>query len=264
MSFIDDNYLDGIITRMTAEHKEKIVRTAKRLNLPDDDVLFLYIGAVEYTVQLCEDILGGISSERQLIEQSNQANHQAQQEQSTTQIENLIRVGKAIVADIQKTGSATTSAIAEANSETLAQAQQTMTAATELKTITVALRDAVEADRLACAQDNEKLLEQIKEAKSGLKLAIDRTYWMYNDLDKLQNKIRLSTALGSMAPLSALGFSAIAGAMIWGWGLHMYWGDAGNYLTVVKENRSALNYCFTESGERKPGFTCKVVPQKKK
>ena len=76
MTFIDDNYLDGIITRMTAEHKANIMRTARRLNLPDDDVLFLYIGAVEYTVQLCEDILGGISTERHLIEQSSQSSHQ--------------------------------------------------------------------------------------------------------------------------------------------------------------------------------------------
>lgn len=264
MTFIDDNYLDGIITQMTAEHKENIMRTAKRLNLPDDDVLFLYIGAVEYTVQLCEDILSGISSERQLIEQSNQANHQAQQEQSTTQIKNLIQAGRDIVADIQKTGSATTSAIASANSETLFQAQQTMTAAAELTTSTVALIGKVEADRLAHKQDKEKLLEQIKSAKVELNKAIDRTIGMYGAMDKLQNKIRLSTALGSIAPLSALGCAAIGGAIVYGWGLHMYWGDAGNYLTVVKENRTALTRCFTESGERKPGFTCKVVPQKKK
>lgn len=264
MTFLDENYLDGIITRMTAEHKANLIRTARRLNLPDDDVLFLYIGAAEYTVQLCEDVLGGISNERQRIEQSNQANYQAQQEQSTTQIKNLIQAGRNIVADIQKTGSAATSAIAEANSETLFQAQQTVTAAAELTSSTVALIGKVEADRLAHEQDIQQLLQQVKEARDGLKLAINRTYWMHGEMDKLQNKIRLSTALGSIAPLSALGLAAIAGAMIWGWGLRMYWGDAGNYLTVVKENRVALSRCFTESGERKPGFTCKVVPQKKK
>lgn len=264
MTFIDDNYLDGIITRMTTEHKEKIMQTARRLNLPDDDVLFLYIGAVEYTVQLCEDILSGISNERQLISQSNQANHQVQQEQSTIQIDSMIQAGRHIVADIQKTGSATTSAIAEANSETLFQAQQTMTAAAELTTSTVALIGKVEADRLTHTQDNSKLLEQIKEAKVELNKAVERTIGMYGAMDKLQNKIRFSIVLGSIAPLSALGFAAIGGAIVYGWGLRMYWGDAGNYLTVVKENRTALNYCFTESGERKPGFTCKVVPQKKK
>ena len=101
MTFIDDNYLDGIITRMTAEHKATIMRTAKRLNLPDDDVLFLYIGAVEYTVQLCEDILGGISRERHLIEQSTQSNHQVSDEQAKVLIEDLARVGSTIVAEIK-------------------------------------------------------------------------------------------------------------------------------------------------------------------
>ena len=50
MTFIDDNFLDSIITRLTREHRDILMATAKRLNLPDDDVLFLYIGAIEYTV----------------------------------------------------------------------------------------------------------------------------------------------------------------------------------------------------------------------
>ena len=189
---------------------------------------------------------------------------ETQSQQADTIKQTLETVTNNCVEDIKQVGMAATSAIAQANSETITQAQQTMTAATELTSTTQALRDEVEADRLAHEQDSLELLQQIKEAKDGLKLAIDRTYWMYNDMDKLQNKIRLSTALGSIAPLTALGLAAIAGAIVYGWGLRMYWGDAGNYLTVVKENRSALNYCFTESGERKPGFTCKVVPQKKK
>ena len=50
MPFIDDNYLDGVLTRITKDHRDILMKTAKRLNLPDDDVLFLYIGAVESTV----------------------------------------------------------------------------------------------------------------------------------------------------------------------------------------------------------------------
>ena len=52
MTFIDDNYLDGIITRLSAEHKEKIMRTARRLNLPDDDVLFLVLRGALVMVSL--------------------------------------------------------------------------------------------------------------------------------------------------------------------------------------------------------------------
>ncbi len=59
-------------------------------------------------------------------------------------------------------------------------------------------------------------------------------------MNQFQNKIKLSTALGSIAPLTALALAAFAGAIVYGWGLHIYWGDAENYLTVVKENRVAL------------------------
>ncbi len=97
------------------------MRTARRLNLPDDDVLFLYIGAVEYTVQLCEDILGGISTERHLIEQSSQSNQSANVEQAKNLIHSLTQVGISVVADMQKAGMASTSAIAEANAEVLQQ-----------------------------------------------------------------------------------------------------------------------------------------------
>jgi hypothetical protein len=67
-------------------------------------VLFLYIGAIEYTVQLCEDILGGISSERQSIEQSAKDTQMASIEQAEAIIKNLIQVAKAATADIQRSG----------------------------------------------------------------------------------------------------------------------------------------------------------------
>jgi hypothetical protein len=189
---------------------------------------------------------------------------ETQQQQADTIRETLETVTNNCVEDIKQAGMATTSAIAEANSETLAQASKTATAAAELTNATVALRDEVLADRQINQQVLQNILQQVLDAKTELNQAVDRTKGMYGAMVLLQNKIRLSTALGSIAPLSTLGFAAIGEAIVYGWGLRMYWGDAGNYLTVVKENRTALNYCFTEPGERKPGFTCKVVPQKKK
>lgn len=187
-----------------------------------------------------------------------------QQQQANTIKQTLEIVTNNCVKDIKLVGMATTSAIAQANNETLAQATLTAKEAAELTKAVRGLRNSVETDRQTHQQVFQELLQQVKEVKNEFNQAIDRTKGMYVAMDKLQNKIRLSTALGSIAPLTALGLAAITGAVVYGWGLRMYWGDAGNYLTVVKENRSALNYCFTESGERKPGFTCKVVPQKKK
>ena len=262
MTFIDDNYLDGIITRMTAEHKATIMRTARRLNLPDDDVLFLYIGAVEYTVQLCEDILGGISTERHKIEQSSQSNHQVSNEQAKVLIEDLTRVGSAIVAEIKKSGMAATSAIADANSETLTQALRTATMASSLSNSTIGLIEKVAEDRKAHQLVMQEVVQQVNDAKAELNKAVERTKGMHGAMDKLQNKIRLSAAIGSIAPLTAIGVAMVAGGMIWAAIMHLYWGETEKYLPVIKNNQAQFDKCFEEDGSMKPGLECKILYQK--
>lgn len=264
MTFIDDNYLDGIITRMTNEHKENIMRTAKRLNLPDDDVLFLYIGAVEYTVQLCEDVLGGISSERQRIEQLSQSLQINQQQQSQNLIENLIRAGRDIVLEITSAGSAATSAIAEANTEVLSQSRATVTEATEVLDQLMAFRATIETDR----ETNENVLKALLRKIGETTLELDKTRKEIHDshtaIAKLQQNTKWIKLAQWFSPLTALGLAAVAGALVWGWGLHMYWGEAEKYLTVVRQNQAAFNRCFTPDGYMKPGITCTVVSKKKK
>ena len=106
-------------------------------------------------------------------------------------------------------------------------------------------------------------MQQVKDVKNEFNQAIDRTKGMYVAMDKLQNKIRLSTAIGAIAPLSALGLAAIAGAIVYGWGLRMYWGDAGNYLTVVKENRSALTTASQNQGRGSQGLPVRWCHRRK-
>lgn len=264
MTFIDDNYLDGIITRMTKEHKENIMRTARRLNLPDDDVLFLYIGAVEYTVQLCEDVLGGISTERQSIEQSSQLIQHHHQKLSQNLSDSLIRAGRDIVSDIQSSGSAATSAIASANSEVLSQSRATVTEATELLDQLMAFRATVETDR----ETNENVLKALLRKIGEITNKLETTQKEINDsrtaLALLQQNTKWIKLAEWFSPLAALGLAAIAGAAVWGWGLHMYWGEAEKYLTIVRKNQAAFNRCFTPDGYMKPGIICTVGTEKKK
>lgn len=264
MTFIDENYLDGIITRMTKEHKENIMRTARRLNLPDDDVLFLYIGAVEYTVQLCEDVLGGISTERQSIEQSSQSIEHHHQKLSQNLSENLIRAGRDIVSEITSSGSAATSAIASANTEVLNHSRATVTEATELKEELMAFRATIETDR----ETNENVLKALLRKIGEITKKLETTQKQINDshtaIAKLQQNTKWIKLTEWFSPLTALGLAAVAGALVWGWGLHMYWGEAEKYLTVVRQNQTAFNRCFTPDGYMKPGITCTVVPKKKK
>lgn len=221
MTFIDDNYLDGIITRMTAEHKENIMRTAKRLNLPDDDVLFLYIGAVEYTVQLCEDILVGISNERQLIEQSSQETQTANTEQAKALIQELTRVGEAVVAQMQQSGMAATSAIAEANGEVLNQSKATVREAQLLNT------QIKEAGKhfAQVATTNQRswqtMLEQNHELTVKLQQLLVETNKATVEQMKLTNKLLhvdikviYANLFGSLSPLIALLIAMLIGGLI--------------------------------------------------
>ena len=149
---------------------------------------------------------------------------ETQQEQADTIRQTLEIVTNNYVKDIKQVGMATTSAIASANSATLEQAILIAKETASLTKAVIGFRDSVERNRRTHQQVLQELLQQVNDAKDGLNQAIDRTKGMYGAMDKLQDKIRLSTALGSIAPLTALGLAAIAGAIVYGWGLRMYWG----------------------------------------
>jgi hypothetical protein len=212
MTFIDDNYLDGIITRMTAEHKANIMRTARRLNLPDDDVLFLYIGAVEYTVQLCEDILGGISTERHLIEQSTQSNHQVSNEQAENLINSLTQVGISIVADMQKAGMASTSAIAEANVEVLSQSRVMVREAVVLQKLLTVWGAKVESNSKNNEQVLKTLLERMGQSTKMLETALSQINRANTALVELQRNTTWIKVTEWFSPLVALLVAALVGA----------------------------------------------------
>lgn len=221
MTFIDDNYLDGIITRMTAEHKEKIMRTAKRLNLPDDDVLFLYIGAVEYTVQLCEDILVGISNERQLIEQSSQETQTANTEQAKALIQELTRVGEAVVAQMQQSGMAATSAIAEANGEVLNQSKATVREAqllnTQIKEAGKHFAQVATTNQRSwqtMLEQNHELTVKLQQLLVETNKATVEQMKLTNKLLHIDIKVIYANLFGSLSPLIALLIAMLVGGLI--------------------------------------------------
>jgi hypothetical protein len=259
MTFLDDNYLDGIITRMTAEHKANIMRTARRLNLPDDDVLFLYIGAVEYTVQLCEDILGGISSERQRLEQSTQGTQKASIETAETLINSLTQVGISVVADMQKAGMANTSAIAEANAEVLNQSRATVREAVQLQRLLTAWGERVELDD----QNNQKvlqlLLERMGHSIKGLEKANTQIDEANKALVKLQRNTTWIKVTEWFSPLVALLVAALVGFGSGWWMMSLQYNNATNSLgrDLVQWNIDRILKCREDDN---PKCTIWVVP----
>lgn len=252
MTFIDDNYLDGIITRMTAEHKEKIMRTARRLNLPDDDVLFLYIGAVEYTVQLCEDILGGISNERQRLEQSAQGTQTTSNENAENLINSLTQAGSAIVADMQKVGIANTSAIAQANAEVLNQSLATVREAAQLQRLLMAWGERVESDDKNNQKVLQILLERMGESIKGLKQANTQIDEANKAIVKLQRNTTWIKVTEWFSPLVALLVAALVGAGGSWWVMNLQYNDSLNVLgrNLVKWNIDRILKCQEDKNQK--------------
>lgn len=259
MTFLDDNYLDSIITRMTAEHKDKIMRTARRLNLPDDDVLFLYIGAVEYTVQLCEDILGGISSERQRLEQSSQRSQEASVESAETLINSLTQVGLSVVADMQKAGMANTSAIAEANAEVLNQSRVTVREAVQLQKLLMAWGERVEADDRNNQKVLQILLERMVQSIKGLEKANTQIDEANKALVKLQRNTTWIKVTEWFSPLTALLLAALVGAGGSWWVMSIQYNNATNALgrDLVQWNIDRILKCREDDN---PKCTIWVAP----
>jgi hypothetical protein len=235
------------------------MRTAKRLNLPDDDVLFLYIGAIEYTVQLCEDILGGIRQERQSISQSALDTQTASQEQAETIIKNLIQVALAATADIQTSGMAATSAIAEANSEVLNQSRATVGEAQQLKDQIQALRASVDKDRETNENVLKVLLERMGQSIGGLNTAIKQINKASNDIQKLQQGTALVKFADWFSPLFALLVALIVGFGGGWWAMWLKYSEPDSVLgrRLVQWNIERILKCQQDNN---PKCTIWILP----
>lgn len=265
MTFIDDNYLDGIITRMTAEHKATIMRTARRLNLPDDDVLFLYIGAVEYTVQLCEDILGGISTERHKIEQASQSNHQVMNEQAENLINSLTQVGISVVADMQKAGMANTSAIAEAKAEVLSKSRVMVREAVVLQKLLTVWGAKVESNSKNNEQVLKALLERMGQSQKGLETALSQINGANTELVELQRNTTWIKVTEWFSPLVALLVAALVGAGGSWWVMNLQYNDSLNVLgrNLVKWNIDRILKCQKDKNQKCTLWVVPPLEQKK-
>jgi len=252
MTFIDDNFLDSIITRLTREHRDVLMATAKRLNLPDDDVLFLYIGAIEYTVQLCEDVLGGIKQERQSIEQSAKDTQMASIAQAEAIIKNLIQVAKVATADIKTSGMATTSAIAEANSEVLSKSKETVIEAQVLKDKITELITSVDTDRETNINVLKVLLERLGQSIGSLNTAITKINSSHTALTRLQQNTTWIKFAEWFSPLTALLIAALVGFGSGWWVMSLKYNDSLNVLgrDLVNWNTDRIFKCRQDNNPK--------------
>lgn len=235
MPIYDDDYLDDILRglSMSESHKHNVRKLQKRFNLPDDDILFLYLASLEYTVKLCEDILGGINTERTAMEQSARDVQAVGLEQAEAIIKQMIEASQLVIAKFTSSGMAATSAIAEANGEVLNKSRETIREAIELKDLLTALRASVEQDRETNINVLKVLLERMGQSIGSQNSAIQEINNAKKDIKQLQKGMTIANTSRWFSPLTALLLVFLVGIGTEWWYWQLKWNDS---LSVLGRN----------------------------
>ena len=162
--------LDAILSSESPEVRAKVYEIINVSGLDADDPMFLILaltGQMRVFLEAAPAELSELLTEwktqnaRSLSEITDAIERikETQQQQADSIKKNLEIVSHKCVSDIKEAGMAATSAIASANSETLAQAKNARTETEQLKEEIKALRAVVEADR----QTNEVVLKNLLE-----------------------------------------------------------------------------------------------------
>ena len=162
--------LDAILSLESPEVRAKVYEIINVSGLEADDPMFLILaltGQMRVFLEAAPAELSKLLTEwktqnaRSLSEiiDAIERIKETQQQQADSIKKNLEIVSDKCVSDIKEAGMAATSAIASANSETLAQAKNARTETEQLKEEIKALRAVVEADR----QTNEVVLKHLLE-----------------------------------------------------------------------------------------------------
>ncbi len=138
---------------------------------------------------------------------------ETQQQQADSIKKNLEKVSNKCVSDIKEAGMAATSAIAEANSETLAQAKNARNETEQLKEEIKALRASLEAERQKNNEILRALLERTGQTMRGLDKAVVEINNSGAAIKKLQRNtiwVKLTDWLSPVVVLALWGMLGMA------------------------------------------------------
>ena len=262
--------LDAILSLESPEVRAKVYEIINVSGLEADDPMFLILaltGQMRVFLEAAPADLSKLltdwkeSNARSLSEIYNAISliKETQQQQADTLKNNLEIVSNRCVSDIKEAGMAATSAIAQANSETLAQARQARTEAEELKEEVKALRASVEADRKKNEVVLKSLLERIGQTTKGLSTAVVEIDNSGAAIKKLQRDTVWVKLTDWFSPLLAL---VVVGMMGFGVGWHLMsikYNDSLNVFgrNLMKWNNDRIIKCIDD---KNPKCTVWIVP----
>ena len=262
--------LDICLAAESPEIKAKVYEIIEISELDASDPIFLVLALTGQMRVLLEAAPADLSkllnnwkeasaTSLQTIQQAIELVKSTQAQQADTIRQTLEIVAKDYVEDIKEAGMATTSAIAQANSETLSQARLAALRAIELKDEVVTLRTCVESDRKTNEDVLKVLLQRIGQTTGGLSTAIGQINEANTALRRLQqNTIRIKMAHW-FAPLMALAIVALVGFGSGGWVTWLKYNDSTNSLgrDLVEWNRERIIKC---ADDKNPKCTLWIVP----
>ncbi len=214
--------LDACLSSESPEIKAKVHEIINVSGLDADDPMFLILAltgqmrvfleaAPSELSQLLADWKESYAKSLDDIYNAITLIQETQQQQAETIAKKIEKVSNKCVSDIKKAGSAATSAIADANNETLAQAKIARNETRELKEDILRLRAGVEADR----EKNEAVLKGLLEGTGQnvreLKQVVREVHHSGAVIKKLQQDTVWIKLTDWISPLSALLIAGLIG-----------------------------------------------------
>lgn len=262
--------LDACLSAESPEVRAKVYELVDVSGLEPNDPMFLILaltGQMRVLLEAAPADLAKLlndwqSQSNRSLESIQQAITQVevtQQQQADRIRQTLEQVTTDCVEDIKEVGMAATGAIAEANSETLAQARLAIQRVEELKDEVMTLRTSVEADRQTNINVLEVVLGRLGKSTKGLETAITQINGANTAITRLQQNTQWIKFTEWFSPLAALVIVLLIGGGGSWWAMSLKYNDPLNVIgrDLVDWNADRIFKCREDNN---PKCTIWVVP----
>ncbi|VEP15819.1 conserved hypothetical protein [Hyella patelloides LEGE 07179] len=266
--------LDACLSSESPEVRAKVYEIINVSGLEADDPMFLILAltgqmrvfleaAPTELSKLLADWKAHCASSLEEITAAISRVKETQLRTAQTFAESIERVSNKCVENIFEAGMAATSAIASANSETLASAKIARTETREIKEEISRLHTGVENNRQQNEVVSKALLEQTGQTVKKLDKVADKVYYLRAAIKHLQQDTIWVKVSDWASPLSILLIAILIGGTV-GWRLAYAKYDVPNSVfaqQVIDWNLDRFIKCFKEGN---PKCTIYIVPPPKK
>ena len=171
------------------------------------------------------------------------------QEILSTLKQTIQQISKEYISDIKEVGLATVNAIAEANSETGEQIEQTKTEVRELLQEITSLRSSYAAEGQKNSQSIATMIDRLEETTKKFDLAHTQIKQGILETKKFQQQLSWARRVEWFTPLLALFIVGIGGGVAGGWLTARFYNSPTQQFgrNLTKWNRQQINSCVHQN-----------------